>query len=211
MEKVIVYIDGPNLLGAVSETLERRAWVDPFILSQRLINPALHEIKNIYYSETPYPQPSFQLSTFKRQQSFFGHMHKAFTERKVVHIKGNYRIDELKVPQYIIDGLAPNLQKLVGGLRWTKPSEKGGDVGLAVRMVRDGLQGNYDHAFLVTEDQDFAPAVRIVMDAGKKVSICYVKNAHRCARALMNRCGDKTGFIQITRGDLKACEIPFRP
>ena len=154
MEKVNIYIDGPNLLGAVSETLRKRVWLDPYKLSKFLIDGRTQQIHKIYYAETPYPETSFQLETFRKQQSFFGQLHKYTESEQVVHIRGNYRIDKMRVPPYILSGLKPDIQKLVASLVWTRPVEKGGDVGLAVRLVRDAFQGNFDHAILVTEDQD---------------------------------------------------------
>ena len=207
MERVSIYIDGPNLLGAARATLGRRVWIDPLMLSGRLITRGTHEIGKIYYSETPYPEHVFKSSTFRRQQSFFGNIHKYIEEGKIVHIEGTYRIDTLRVPADIIAGLSPDVARVVGSLSWKRPIEKGGDVGLAVRMVRDCFQNNYDHAFVVTEDTDFSTAINIVTSCpGKKVSICYTNNTHRNARALTNRCKEAK-FCQITRGDLQICSI----
>ncbi len=207
MEKVNVYIDGPNLLGAVSETLRKRIWLDPFKLANFLIDVHTQKVEKIYYAETPYPETSFQLETFRKQQSFFGHLHKYIQSKQIVHIRGHYRIDKMKVPQYILSGLNPSVQKLVASLVWTRPVEKGGDVGLAVRLVRDAFQGNFDHAILVTEDQDFAPAIRIALSCqGKKVSISYVNNSFRNAIALRNQC-EGAGFIQITRSNINNCAL----
>ena len=47
-------------------------------------------------------------------------------------------------------------------------------MGLAVRLVRDAFRGEFDRAILVTADQDFAPAVNVVLsDARKKVDVSY--------------------------------------
>ena len=176
MEKINFYIDGPNLLGAVSQIKKKRVWIDPYKLSHLLVNKDSQTIHKIYYSETPYPGSSISSEIFRRQQSFFGHIYKYIADETLVHIRGNYRIDRIKVPEYIVSGLSASVQKLVASLLWTKPIEKGGDVGLAVLLVRDAFQGNFDHAVLVTEDQDFAPAINIALGNNKKVSISYVNN-----------------------------------
>ncbi|MBI1882790.1 MAG: NYN domain-containing protein [Chlamydiae bacterium] len=80
-------------------------------------------------------------------------------------------------------------------------------MGLAVRLVRDAFRDEFDHAILVTADQDFAPAVNIVvMEAKKRVSIAYVNNSYRNALALRSKCRGAE-FIQITRKMTDACEI----
>ncbi len=207
METVNVYVDGPNLLGAVSEIKRKRVWLDPHKLARLLVDERAQQIKNLYYAETPYPENAFRPELFRKQQSFFGHIHKYIQNKEVIHIRGNYRIDKVRVPSYIVSGLNPNVQKLVSSLSWAKPIEKGGDVGLAVRLVRDAFQGNFDHAIVVTEDQDFAPAIRIALSCpGKKVSISYVNNSFRNAKALRNQC-EGAGFIQVTRANIDACLI----
>lgn len=207
MEIVNVYIDGPNLLGAVSDLKKKRAWVDPFRLSHALIHKQAQEIKAVFYAETPYQENLHNPETFRRQQSFFGKIHTYIQGKKVIHIKGNYRIDTIKVPPFIVNQLKPDVRGLVESISWRKPMEKGGDVGLAVRLVRDAFRAEYDRAILVTADQDFAPAVNIVVsDARKKVSIAYVHNSSRDAMALRNRCAGAE-FIQITRRMIDACEM----
>lgn len=160
MEKVNVYIDGPNLLGAISETIGRRIWIDPYELILSLVSR--NQILNkIYYAETPYPEDVFSKEVFRRQQSFFGFMHKYIKESKIIHIQGSYRITWEQVPLKIVETIKPELQDLVRAIRWKRPVEKGGDVGLAVRIVRGAFQNEYDHAFVVTEDKDFAPALNL--------------------------------------------------
>jgi uncharacterized LabA/DUF88 family protein len=206
MEKINVYIDGPNILGAVKETLGRRVWVDPFLLSRRLINPKTQKIALTYYSETPYSGSVFSSKNFQKQQSFFGHLHKYVKGGSIIKLEGNYRYDRITVPPFLLNGLAEDVKKIVQSLSWKKPIEKGGDVGLAVRLVRDAFQGAFDHAFVLTEDQDFAPAINIAMSNGKKVSICYINNFSRNAKALTNLCS-AAKFLQITRKDFEACEV----
>ena len=47
MERVNVYIDGPNVLGAVSQMRKKRVWVDPYRLAQHLIKP-LEQYREIH-------------------------------------------------------------------------------------------------------------------------------------------------------------------
>lgn len=207
-EAVNVYIDGPNLLGAVSDMRKgRRVWVDPFQLAQLLIRRESQELKQVYYMETPYQGNLHNPDTFRKQQRLFGIIHKYISDGRVKHIKGVYRIDEVKVPHFILKGLSEEVRPLVESLRWHKPIEKGGDVGLAVQMVRDACLRESERVILVAADQDYAPAINIIQDdLNIDVSISYVQNTYRNATALKNRCRTPH-FIQITRGMIDACEV----
>ena len=206
-EVVNVYIDGPNLLGAVSDLRAKRVWIDPFRLATLLVHTQTQRIGKVYYAETPYHGNLHNPDTFKKQQSFFGRIHRYIQDGRMIHIKGNYRVDAVKVPSYIVKGLNEQVRPLVESLTWRKPIEKGGDVGLAVQMVRDACLLQYDRAILVAADQDYAPAVNAVLgDLKKQVSISYVQNTRRNAVALRNRCGQPY-FIQITRRMIDACEF----
>ncbi len=209
-ELVNVYVDGPNLLGAVSDLRKgRRVWLDPVELARRIADQTTQEIKRIYYAETRYQENRHHPDTFRRQQSFFGHIFKYIRSGVLTHIEGVYRTDEVKVPQHIIRQLKPDIQRLVESLVWYRPIEKGGDVGLAVQLVRDAFLGKFDRAILVTADQDFSPAVNIVLgEARKPLAIAYVHNTFRDAMALRNRC-EQAGFIQITRKMIDVCELRF--
>lgn len=207
MEKIHIYIDGPNLLGAVSDLMKNRVWLDPLLFSSYLINKEHQTVNKILYAETPYPENLHSPDTFRKQQSFFGKIYYHIKEQKVVHISGNYRVDTMMVPSFIISQLKPEIRALIESIRWKKPIEKGGDVGLAVQLVRDAFRLEFDHAILVTADQDFAPAVNIVIaEAKRKVSIAYVHNSYRNAMALRNRCSG-AGFIQITRRMIEHCVL----
>lgn len=207
MQQVHVYVDGPNVLGAIHDLRKQRLWIDPVKLSRHLIIPASQQIRKIYYAETPYQGSSHRPETFRKQQSFFGTMHQYLSTGQLIHIQGVYRKDEMRVPYYIVQQLRPEVQQLVQSLVWAKPIEKGGDVGLAVQLVRDAFAGEFDAAILVTADQDFAPAVNIVTNETKRhVVISYVHNATRNALALRNRC-PQAGFVQVTRKMIEACVV----
>ena len=207
MQRVHVYIDGPNLLGAIYDLRKQRLWIDPIKLSDLLIDAPTQRIQKGYYAETPYQGSSHRPETFRKQQSFFGTMHKYLSTGQLIHIQGVYRKDEMRVPYYIVQQLRPEVQQLVQSLVWTKPIEKGGDVGLAVQLVRDAFVGEFDAAILVTADQDFAPAVNIVTAETKHgVAIGYVHNTTRNAMALRNRC-PQARFVQVTRQMIERCAV----
>ncbi|MBI1882791.1 MAG: hypothetical protein HYS08_01100 [Chlamydiae bacterium] len=105
MQIVNLYMDGPNLLGAVSDLRKKRVWIDPFRLSSHLVDKQIQEVKTIFYAETPYPENLHSPESFRKQQSFFGRIYSYIQSQKVIHIKGNYRIDTNTVPLFIVNQL----------------------------------------------------------------------------------------------------------
>jgi uncharacterized LabA/DUF88 family protein len=56
---------------------------------------------------------------------------------------------------------------------WVHPSEKEGDINVAINLIRDAFRNEYDHAFLVTADTDQAATVRMFIEEfeHKKITI----------------------------------------
>ena len=66
-----------------------------------------------------------------------------------------------------------------------KTEEKGSDVNLAVHLLNDGYQGQYELAVIITNDSDLLSAIEIVQnELGLKVEILYPQK--HPSRALQN-------------------------
>ena len=66
---------------------------------------------------------------------------------------------------YVRESLRALATKPKKGSRWVKvvdPEEKGSDVNLATYLLRDGFQGRYEVAVVVSDDSDLLEPVRIV-------------------------------------------------
>lgn len=61
--------------------------------------------------------------------------------------------------------------------------EKAVDVHIAVDMVLGAAQDKYDHAFLLSADGDFTPAVKAAQDFGKRVYVVTPGNSHQLGQA----------------------------
>ena len=57
--------------------------------------------------------------------------------------------------------------------QWVHPTEKEGDINVAITLLRDAFCDQYDHAYLVTADSDQAATVRMFMEefGDKKITI----------------------------------------
>lgn len=89
-------------------------------------------------------------------------------------------------------------------VRVIKTEEKGSDVNLASRMLRDGFRNCYDTAVLVTNDSDLIEPIRIVRrELGLEVGIL---NPHKRASRVLRK---HATFIKPIRvGVLEASQFP---
>ena len=89
-------------------------------------------------------------------------------------------------------------------VRVIKSEEKGSDVNLAARMVRDGFMGRYEAAVILSNDSDLLEPIRIVRrDLGK---VAGVLNPHRFPSRELSR---HASFVKPVRlGALAACQLP---
>ncbi len=56
--------------------------------------------------------------------------------------------------------------------------EKGVDVKIAIDMVLGAMNDEYDHAYLLSADGDFTPAISAVRNLGKRVLVATPGAAH---------------------------------
>ena len=84
--------------------------------------------------------------------------------------------------------------------------EKGSDVNLATRLLVDGFNGDYEQAAVVSNDADFAGAMRYVRDGlGLKVSLVNPNLAGESPRQLS---GAATYIKRIRRSYLRQSQFP---
>jgi uncharacterized LabA/DUF88 family protein len=142
MTRVCVFIDGSNLYFALKRN-NKMTRVDYFQFSQALVGEKRRLIRTYYYNA------AFDSSHFtdkaKSQQSFFDSLDRTpFLELRLGRIIQN---------------------------REGHRMEKGVDVRMASDMVYYAARDFYDTAIVITEDQDFAPAISLVKELGKHVEL----------------------------------------
>lgn len=79
------------------------------------------------------------------------------------------------------------------GNTWKHPTEKEGDINVAIHLIRDGFHNIYDHAYLVTADSDQLATVRMFKEEfpDKKITIVAPPNRPR-SEALHEESGKNT-------------------
>lgn len=82
--------------------------------------------------------------------------------------------------------------------------EKGSDVKLGVHLVRDGFQGKYEHAVVITNDVDLAEPLNIVKNE-LGIDVTLLKPCNKALDTL-DRCA--TNLLYISADTLKKSQFP---
>ena len=148
MKRVAFYVDGYNLYHSIAAFARANTsknylkWVDLRKLFSFFIDPHKEEIADIYFFTAipththPEVQKRFYQLTIAYQRFL-----------KIKAIYGKFK--------------AKNEQCKKCHAQWVRHEEKESDVNLAVSIVRDAYEKNYDFAYIVTQDSDMAPAVKL--------------------------------------------------
>lgn len=148
MSRVCVFIDGSNLYFALKRN-GKNTRVDYHQLSLALTGSERTLIRTYYYNAV------FDVNAFpekaKNQQSF---------------------LDSLDRTPYLDLRLGRIVQNREG-----HRMEKGVDVRMASDMVYYAARDFYDIAVVLTEDQDFAPALALVKEMGKHIELAVFPDA----------------------------------
>lgn len=189
--RTYVYIDAFNLYyGAVKNTPHK--WLDLAALC-RLLLPR-HDVQRIKYftarvsgavdPEQPIRQATYlrALRTIPNLTITFGH----FLSHKV---------------------WMPLATPASTGGKWArvvKTEEKGSDVNLAVHLLYDGFQGEYDVAVVISNDSDLVEPIRIVMDELKLPVGVVSPHRKRPSKVLVRQA---TFFKTIRTPPLSKCQF----
>jgi uncharacterized LabA/DUF88 family protein len=194
--RTYIYVDGFNFYyGAVKNTPYK--WLDFKTFFEKLLDPQ-HKILSIKYF-TAMVSGKFDPDQPVRQKTFIRAIQKHIPELSVYYGKfithevlkplvykgSKYKHIKFKVPVY-------------------KTEEKGSDVNLAVHLLNDAWNDEYDCAVVVSNDSDLAEALKLVKNDHKK--IIGLINPHRYpAKKLMPHADF---YKQIREGVLKDSQLP---
>lgn len=147
--RVVVFIDGNNFYFALKRN-NRSTRVDYYQLANALTGPERTLIRAYYYNSAfdPVQFPE----KYKEQRPF---------------------LDSLEHTPYLelrLGKLTPN--------RDGHPVERGVSVRLASEMVYYAAKNFFDTAILVSEDAEFAPALKLVKELGKQVEVTAFNDTH---------------------------------
>jgi len=137
--RAAVYVDGFNLYHAIDDLgLPHLKWVDLFALSRRLIRSG-EELKRVVWCTAVNRKNHLKMLRWREYK-------KALIASGVVCMEGHFAEEPRKCPD---------------GHSYFQPTEKEGDVHLAICLISDGHLDEYDTAYLVTADSDQVATVKV--------------------------------------------------
>ena len=142
MERVIAYIDGFNLyFGLKSKNWKKYLWLNLKALAERLLQPNQNLVFTKYFTAKVIKSPGKE----RRQSSFIKAL-ETLTDFKIFY--GKYQLNPRSCIKCNFIDYVPN--------------EKMTDVNIAVEMLSDAFQDEFDTALLISADSDLAPVVRAI-------------------------------------------------
>jgi uncharacterized LabA/DUF88 family protein len=153
MERVIAYIDGFNLyFGLKSKGWRRYYWLNVQMLARNLLKPHQRLLITKYLTARITGAPQKE----KRQSTYIEALE---TLSKFQIFYGEYKTNPRECPTRGCENEVPN--------------EKATDVNIAVEMLKDAYQDEFDVALLVSADSDPVPPIKTVRELlpGKRVVV----------------------------------------
>jgi len=142
MERVNVYIDGYNLYHAIDRLNDNRLkWLDLTKLISHFLHPNRHTLNKIHYFSA---YATWKKGAFKRHKIYT----RALDTTGVNTIIGGFKEKD----RYCRSCKA----------KWKGHEEKETDVNIALNLLNDAYQDEYDEAIIVSQDSDLFPAIKLV-------------------------------------------------
>ncbi len=182
MTRVIAYIDGFNLYHAIHDLgAPHLKWVNLWALTKSLLKDD-EKLNSVYYFSA-YANWIPEAAARHRQYV------KALKHAGVVCVMGHFKDSKRRCKNCKAE--------------WIQHEEKETDVNIAVHLVADAFQDNFDKAILITADSDLAPAIKIVKThiPQKNIFVASPPGRFGHARVLKPR-------FEITKGRIKKCLLP---
>lgn len=208
-----VYIDGYNFYyGCLRRTPYK--WLDLLALFESHILPSalVTDGDGRILQSGLLPSPSIKFFTAKiiesvaksvdsvSSQARYHTALRKLHDGRIELIEGYYAVNKMKVK--IVDAEAPDRQpRECQEIQAWKVEEKQSDVSLALQAYHDAITGQIDHAVIVTNDTDIAPALEMIRantgviiglvvptrDHTRQPNTDLVKHAHWCRTHITDR------------------------
>ena len=190
MARVIAYIDGFNLyFGMKARRWQRFYWLDVQQLAQRLLKPEQTLVRTKYFTSRVSATPR-DPGKSKRQSCYIEALG---TLGGVDVFYGHY--------------LRREMQCLSCGARWETHDEKMTDVNIAVQLLLDAFQNEYDTALLVSGDSDLTGPIEAVRGFFPQKRVVVAFPPERTSRRLQDVANS---YLTIGHGSLAASQLPDR-
>jgi uncharacterized LabA/DUF88 family protein len=185
MERIIAYIDGFNLyFGLKSKGWRKYYWLNQKLLIENLLTSNQSLITTKYFTARVTMPPD----KVKRQSDYLEALG-TLSDFNIFY--GHYLIDFVECYKC--------------GNMIFKPNEKMTDVNIAVELMKDAYNDNFDKAFLVSADSDLISPVRTIRELFPNKKVIVIFPPGRSSKQL-KKFAD--GYFTIGHGKLAVSQFP---
>lgn len=202
--RTIVYVDGFNLYYRMLKQRPAMKWLNPVELARSILHHSHNVIRVNYYIARVSAQAYDPLAP-ARQGTYLSAL-KTIPEIRI-H-EGNFLLSKTWMPLASPPDARPaayvwNLPP-PAVVRVLKSEEKGSDVNLGARLVRDAFTNAFDVGVVITNDSDLAEPIRIAtQEAGKRVGL--LKPVQNATQSLVSA---SSWHLHIRPGHLARSQLP---
>ncbi len=185
-QRVICFIDGFNLYHAINRLkLPHLKWLNLWSLSSVFIRPKSQKLVDVIYFSA---YADWLPQSKKRHHQYV----KALVSSKVSTVLGKFKQKDRKCPKC--------------KHMWCGHEEKETDVNIALAMLDLAYKDKFDHAFLISNDSDLAPAIHMVRkNFPQKLITTIVPPHYTHSNELIKASSEKA---KITVNHLERCLFP---
>jgi uncharacterized LabA/DUF88 family protein len=191
IERIVAFIDGFNLYHAINDLgRPHLKWIDLLTLSTRFAAQTYQQVRSVFYFSA---FATWLTGPFARHRAFV----EALNAKGVVTVMGRFKEKDRYCHQC--------------GSRWKAHEEKETDVNLALYLLNEARKDTYDHAFVVSNDSDLVPAVRMVKAEfpGKRIRI-LTPPGKKTSMDLVDAAGGRMFVRTIKESHLAKALLPSR-
>lgn len=163
--RVQCYVDGFNLYHAIHDLgLNHLKWVNLRRLAEAFI-PRSQTLTDVFYFSA---YATWRPAAVRRHHEYVA----ALRHNMVVPIMGHFKEKQASCKNC--------------GVTYIKREEKESDVNIAIRLIHEAHQDNFDRALIITADSDLCPAIKMVRAffPQKKITVLTPPNRYEIAREL---------------------------
>lgn len=185
-QRVICFIDGFNLYHAIDRlNAPHLKWLNLWSLSSVFIRPKSQKLVDVIYFSA---YADWLPQAKKRHTQYV----KALISSKVSTVLGKFKQKDMKCPKC--------------KHKWCGHEEKETDVNIALAMLDLAYKDKFDHAFLISNDSDLAPAIHMVRkNFPHKLITTIVPPHYTHSNELIKASSEKA---KITVSHLERCSFP---
>ena len=194
--RTYIYIDGLNLYyRALRHTPYK--WLDLLAFCERVLHPQNRILKIKYFTARLQSTARNPLQS-RQQDVYFRALRESYPKQIEIHL-GRFLAKPAKFP---LADPAEN-GRIVSVIR---SEEKGSDVNLAVHMVSDAWEDLYDCAVLISNDSDFAEAMRLTKEKHPQKLVGLISPVKRSHSVQLYRQADF--FARVRASFLRDSQLP---